>query len=150
LERYPTTEQLELWEFENYWQYAYIKGRGLPGKLTILRQKLYQKAKQEPRFRFYALYDRIWRWDAVNCAYEIVRSKKGVAGVDRVSFDDIEANLLGIEGFLKDIQDSLRNKTYKPDAVRRVYIPKPDGRQRPLGIPTIRDRVVQMATLLIL
>ena len=150
MERYPTTEQLELWEFENYWQYAYIKGRGLPGKLTILRQKLYQKAKQEPRFRFYALYDRIWRWDVLNCAYEIVRSKKGAAGVDGVSFDDIEANLLGIEGFLKDIQDSLRNKTYKPDAVRRVYIPKPDGRQRPLGIPTIRDRVVQMATLLIL
>jgi RNA-directed DNA polymerase len=86
----------------------------------------------------------------LSSAYRIARANKGAAGVDGVTFDDIESSTVGIEGFLDEIQDSLRAKTYRPMAVRRVWIPKPDGRKRPLGIPTIRDRVVQTAALLII
>jgi RNA-directed DNA polymerase len=150
LDRRPITEQLEFWEPEEAWQYAGVKGLKIPEKLSTLRQKLYQKAKQEPKFRFYALYDRIYRSDVLACAYAIVRAKGGAAGVDGVTFKEIENTLEGAQGFVDTIHGKLRTKTYKPDAVRRVYIPKPDGRQRPLGIPTIRDRTIQMAALLIL
>lgn len=146
----PTTEQLTIWGSVDVWQSAHVKKVRLPVKLTTLRQKLYRKAKLEPKFRFYVLYDRIYRRDVLSSAYQIARANKGAAGADGVTFDDIERSPGGIEGFVDEIQESLRAKTYRPMAVRRVWIPKPDGRKRPLGIPTIRDRVVQTAALLII
>lgn len=124
----------------------------LPYKLSLLRRKLGNKARQEPRFRFYALYDRIYRRDTLEAAWELIRTSKGgrTPGVDGVTVHQIVHSEDGPKRFLDEIQESLRSKSYQPRAVRRVYILKPDGRQRPLGIPTIRDRVVQMATMLIL
>jgi len=132
------------------WQSAHVKKIQLPAKLTTLRQRLYRKAKLEPKFRFYVLYDRIYRRDVLSSAYQIARANKGKAGVDGVTFEDIEGSPGGVDRFLEEIQESLRAKTYRPSAVRRSWIPKPDGRKRPLGIPTIRDRVVQTAVLLII
>jgi len=131
------------------WQNAHVKKIRLPGKLASLRQKLYRKAKLEPKFRFYVLYDRIYRRDVLSSAYRISCANKGKPGVDGVTFEDIESGPGGIEGFLDEIQESLRARSYRPSAVRRGWIPKRDGRKRPLGIPTIRDRVVQTAVLLV-
>jgi RNA-directed DNA polymerase len=150
LDKCPVTEQLAFWESADEWQSARVKKIHLPAKLTDLRQKLYQKAKLEPGFRFYALYDRVFRRDILSSAYQVVRANKGKAGVDGVTFDDIERSAGGVEGFLDEIQESLKAKSYRPMSVRRVWIPKPDGRKRPLGIPTIRDRVVQMAVLVVI
>jgi len=120
-----------------------------PVKIRTLRRKLYAKAKQEPGYRFYALYDKVYRRDVLHHAYRLVRSNKGAPGIDGVSFEAIEATE-GVETFLEGLAEEVKNGTYRPRPVRRVMIPKPDGSQRPLGIPTIRDRVVQMGVKLMI
>lgn len=106
-------------------------------------------AKQEPGYRFYALYDKIYREDILRHAWNLVRSNAGSPGIDGVTFEMIEQGE-GVEGFLKGIAEELQEKSYCAQPVRRVMIPKGDGRERPLGIPTIRDRVVQMAVKLVI
>ena len=119
-----------------------------PEKIRSLQRKLYVKAKAEPDFRFYQLYDKVWREDILHHAYRLARSNKGAPGVDGVSFAMIEA--AGLENWLSGIRDELRGKTYRPQPVRRVLIAKPGGGTRPLGIPTIRDQVVQGAVKLVI
>ena len=119
-----------------------------PDKIRSLQRKLYCKAKAEPAFRFYLLYDKICREDILRHAYALARDNAGAPGVDGVTFEQIEA--AGVEAWLAGLREDLVSKTYRPDPVRRVMIPKPGGGERPLGIPTIRDRVVQTAAKLVL
>ena len=127
-----------------------VNHKYLPESVFTLRKKLYIKAKQEPTFRFYALYDRIYRQDVLAAAWDQVVLNNGSPGVDGVSIQRIQANPEREIAFLKEIQQSLKEKRYRPQAVRRVMIEKANGGQRPLGIPSLRDRVVQTATKLIL
>jgi RNA-directed DNA polymerase len=119
-----------------------------PDTVRKLQEALHAKAKRAPTYRFYALYDKVYRADVLSHAYRCCAANGGAAGVDGQTFVDIEA--YGVERWLGELTEELRSKGYRPQAVRRVYIPKADGKQRPLGIPTIRDRVVPMAALLVL
>jgi RNA-directed DNA polymerase len=119
-----------------------------PDKIRTLQRKLYRKAKAEPVFRFYVLYDKICRDDILYHAYRLARSNAGSPGVDGVTFTRIEA--AGAQEWLAGLREELVSKTYRPQPVRRVMLPKPGGGERPLGIPTIRDRVVQTAAKLVL
>lgn len=119
-----------------------------PEGVQKLRTALHAKAKDEPGFRFYALYDKIYRMDVLTHAYDCCRANKGAAGVDGLTFEDVES--YGRERWIGELAQQLREESYRPEAVRRVFIPKPNGKQRPLGIPCLADRVCQMATMLVL
>ena len=119
-----------------------------PDKIRDLQIKRYRKAKNEPEFRFYQLYDKVYREDMLRHAYELARANQGAPGVDGESFEDIESE--GLEEWLNGLRKDLHDKTYEPQPVRRKMIPKPGGGERALGIPTIRDRVAQTAAKLIL
>ncbi len=120
-----------------------------PRTIRTLQRKLYTKAKQEPAYRFYALYDKISREDILNHAWRLVRANRGAPGVDGMSFEAIEG-AIGVDTLLRELAQDLKDKTYRAQPVRRVMIPKADGSMRALGIPTIRDRVAQMAVKLII
>jgi len=142
LDNYPTTEQAEndLYRFD--------KGKPILPKVSELRRKLATKAKQEPKFRFYALYDRIYRKDVLWSAWRIVQRNDGGPGIDRQTIEEIEQ--YGAERLLDEIHEDLRAKTYQPQPIKRIHIPKGDGKTRPLGIPTVKDRIIQQACLLII
>src|SRR5882762_8331031 len=140
--KYPTTEQTA--------KELTIREAALPPQLRALRQKLSQKAKQQKRFRFYSLYAHVCRADTLQAAWEAVRRNDGAPGVDGVSIEQMAATPESEAAFLEELQRSLKERTYRTQAVRRVYILKPNGKLRPLGIPTVRDRVAQAAVLLIL
>ncbi len=113
-----------------------------------LQKKLYLKAKSDVKFRFYALYDKVYREDVLMEAWKQVRKNHGAEGIDKKSIEDIERE--GVETLLRGIRAELKEKRYKPSPTRRVYIPKPDGKKRPLSIPTVKDRIVQTALKIVL
>src|SRR5665647_736932 len=115
-----------------------------PENIRTLQRKLYRKAKQEPACRFHALFDKVYRADILSHAYPLVRANKGSAGIDGVTFTAIKEGE-GATAFLAELEEALRSKTYQAEPVKRVMIPKADGSQRPLGIPTIRDRVAPVS-----
>jgi group II intron reverse transcriptase/maturase len=119
-----------------------------PPSVQKLQTALHEKAKGSPRFRFYALYDKMYREDVLVFAYECCQANGGAAGVDHQTFGDIEE--YGVERWLGELAQELKSRTYRPQPVRRVWIPKPDGKQRPLGVPAIKDRVAQTAAVLVL
>src|SRR5664279_4774978 len=119
-----------------------------PSSVQKLQTVLHDKAKESSNWRFHALYDKVYRRDVLAFAYECCKANGGAAGVDGQSFEGIEE--YGVERWLDELAEELKNQTYRPLPVRRVYIPKPDGKQRPLGVPAIRDRAVMMAAVLVL
>ena len=119
-----------------------------PASVQKLQTALHDKAKESPNFRFYALYDKVYRKDVLAFAYECCKANGGAAGVDGQTFEDVES--YGRERWLDELAQELKSRTYQPLPVRRVYIPKPDGKQRPLGVPAIRDRTAEMAAVLVL
>ena len=119
-----------------------------PESVQKLQAALHDKAKKSPDFRFYALYDKVYRKDVLTFAYECCKAKGGAAGVDGQTFEDIEA--YGAERWMDELTEELKSRAYQPLPVRRVYIPKPGGQKRPLGVPAIRDRAVMMAVVLVL
>jgi RNA-directed DNA polymerase len=119
-----------------------------PASVQKLQTALHAKAKESPNFRFYALYDKVHREDVLAFAFECCKANGGAAGVDGQTFEDIEA--YGVKRWLDELAKELKSRTYRPLPVRRVYIPKPDGKQRPLGVPAIRDRVAETAAVLVL
>ncbi|MGH9584185.1 MAG: hypothetical protein ACRD4O_14750 [Bryobacteraceae bacterium] len=116
-----------------------------PLSVRKLRKALHDKAKGSPDFRFYALYDKVYRKDVLAFACACCKANGGAAGADGQTFEDIEE--YGAERWLDELAQELKSRTYRPLPVRRVYIPKPDGKQRPLGVPTIRDRTVETAAV---
>src|SRR5437868_8036137 len=119
-----------------------------PPSVQKLQKALHDKAKGSPNFRFYALYDKVYREDVLAFAYDCCKANGGAAGVDGQTFEDIAE--YGIKRWLDELAQELKGRTYRPQPVRRVYIPKPDGKQRPLGIPTVKDRVAETAAVLVL
>jgi RNA-directed DNA polymerase len=119
-----------------------------PESVQKLQAALHAKAKESPSSRFYALYDKVYRKDVLAFAYQCSKANGGAAGVDGQTFEAIEA--YGVERWLDELAQELKSRTYQPLPVRRVYIPKPDGKQRPLGVPAIRDRTAEMAAVLVL
>jgi len=145
--RHPTTEEGRD-QPPKEWLERY--GAGCSPGLNRLRWKLYQKAKREPKFRFYTLYDRVYRRDTLEAAWKRVAKEGKASGIDGVTVETVKESEGGVEGFLDSLQEELRQKRYRPKPVRRVYIHKEASKWRPLGIPTLKDRVVQMAVVLIL
>src|ERR1051326_6702643 len=119
-----------------------------PSSVQKLQKALHDKAKESFKRRFHALYDKVYRKDVLAFAYARCKANSGAAGVDGQSFEDIEE--YGVEPWLDELAEELRSRSYRPQPVRRVWIPKPDGKQRPLGVPTIRDRTVETAAVLVL
>lgn len=132
------------------WGLDKVQPELFPDKVCQLRLKLYQKAKNEPKFRFYTLYDRVYRMDVLEAAWQQVGKRRKAAGIDGVRAETILDQDQGVETFLATIQEELKQKRYCPSPVKRVTIPKADGKTRPLGIPTLKDRVVQMAVLMVI
>ena len=121
-----------------------------PERIRELQRRLYRKAKQEKEYRFYLLYDKVYRMDILSHAYRLVRANRGAPGIDGETLEKIEEREGGAEKYLEEIAGELKRKEYKPQPVRRVYIPKASGGKRPLGIPVIKDRVVQMAMKMVI
>jgi RNA-directed DNA polymerase len=119
-----------------------------PTTVQKLRAALHAQAKGSPSYRFYMLYDKVYHADVLAFAYRCCRAHGGASGVDGEDFADIES--YGMERWMGELTEELKRKTYRPQAVRRVWIPQPDGQQRALGIPTVKDRVVQTAAMLVL
>src|SRR5512144_2629984 len=119
-----------------------------PQTIRNLQRALYAKAKGAPEYRFYTLYDKVYRDDILHYAYRCCRANGGAPGVDGQTFEDIEG--YGVGRWVGELAQTRRDKTYRPAPIRRVYIPKPNGQQRPLGIATLRGRVVQTAAVLVM